>query len=63
MMESETLVEPYLKYRVKKSKRVDYADTLEIILESDYVEEENFFYVLYQQQDCGFQEKRYILKR
>ncbi len=50
-MEIDTTEEPFLKYRVKKSTRIDYADTLEIILESDFTEEEKFFFVRFNDVD------------
>ena len=50
-MEDSKTTESYLRYRVKKSKRVDYADTLEIILENDFKEEENFYYVNFEEVD------------
>lgn len=42
-----TIEEPYLKLRIKKSKRVDFLDALEVIERSNHTKDENFYYVSY----------------
>ncbi|MHA1408235.1 MAG: hypothetical protein ACTSSG_12760 [Candidatus Heimdallarchaeaceae archaeon] len=42
---------PYLKFRVKKSKRADFLDSLAIIKQHKHEEDENFYYVYFAQAD------------
>lgn len=41
----------YLKLRIKKSKRVDFLDDLEIIKQSKFDEDENYYYVYFDEID------------
>ena len=50
-MEDEIEAIPFLRFRIKKSKRADFVDALIIIKESTFTEDEHFYYVQYEEEN------------